>query len=92
MITAANDAVGIHRKYSAKTNAEMSTTTAVIILPSCVAAFDSKFKLEREKQPETGIDETKEDPIAPTPTAKKSLRAFTLWLPLSAKDLPMPID
>ena len=78
MITAARDAVGIQRKNSAKSKAEMSTTMAVMILPSWVAAFDSKFKLEREKQPETGIDETRDEAMPPTPTAKKSLRAVTV--------------
>lgn len=78
MITAAKAAVGIHLKNSAKSRAEISTTTAVIMLPNCVAALDSKFKLEREKQPETGIDETSDEAMPPTPTAKKSLRAVTI--------------
>ena len=33
--------------------------------------------LEREKQPDTGMDETIDDKIPPTPTAKKSFLAVT---------------
>ena len=55
----------------------MRTTTAVIIFPNCVAAFDSKLSEEREKQPLTGIEETIELAIPPIPTAKKSFRAVT---------------